>query len=958
MSRIFLFLLLSFIASQICGQQYSYEHYTTREGLAGMKVYYAVQDREGYIWFCTETGVSRYDGTSFKNFTVTNGLPDNDILKMFVDTKGRVWMAPFSNTICYYYKGKIYTPANDSLLSKINLTSFVETFTEDSDSTILINTSKEWVTINKKNEIGYPSIIRKVNPTRTDLVTVVPNAYGKGSYVFCSNNFYYYGNDGLTLLDTHLPFYLKGADDFVSAIQPDGKVKRLPMPAQINGWIFEKNKVLYIATTAGAWSVDTLQNRLKDQFLPGKRVSGITVDFEGNLWFTTIDEGVYRLSSSGFRTFNTGNAAENNRVYSICQTANNEVVAGIGYNKIITVTERKTKKVTDLAPFVDYGNSSYSGSKIVSLIYNNDDVLYLSSDIYIFKMEHRRLSALRATAAKYLFDYDGDHLLVAWWSGLRLVRKKDFAIIKDLSYERVTAIAASHNKLYLSRLHGVYELDKRVDTLAYPLQILDRRAVNMRFSPDTVLWIATVDKGLACYKNGKIIRWINEACGLSNNICQSLSMNGNYLWVGTHNGLNKIDTRNPSLIVKYSIADGLPSNDIGAVLATDSVVWTGSPEGLTCFNEKLIATSSVCRLILQSVVSNNAELSLTDAYNLPYDGNNIRFSFAGISFKSAGDIIYHYKMEGLDADWQETKTNSISYPSLPYGSYTFLLQATNKFGVKSSIISLNIAVPAPFWQTWWFRLVALGLLTGAIWIIVSAVYRRRERRIESQNAMKQQIATLEQQALRAQMNPHFIFNCLNSIQHFIISNDLETTNKYLTDFSYLVRKTLDYSTQPFISIADEIKYISTYLDLEQMRFEGKFRYKIDVAGNIQKENTSIPNMVLQPFIENSIRHGMRYKKDSEGLIQVSMIQTESYLICTIEDNGVGRQKAAEMKSRRHIEYQSKGMKLTTDRMKLISSEWEQKIDLEIVDLVDDLENPLGTKIIIKFPLNELKEFYT
>jgi len=202
------------------------------------------------------------------------------------------------------------------------------------------------------------------------------------------------------------------------------------------------------------------------------------------------------------------------------------------------------------------------------------------------------------------------------------------------------------------------------------------------------------------------------------------------------------------------------------------------------------------------------------------------------------------------------------------------------------------------------------------------------------------------------MNPHFIFNSLNSIQQYVIDKDIAGANKFISGFSRLMRQTMYFSSKSYISVSDELNYLSTYLELEKDRLENVFIYKITVEENIYPQNYLIPPMILQPYVENSVRHGVRYRKDKEGVILINVSRHKNYLTFVIEDNGIGRKKSQQLKGNTSIEYQSKGMSLTGDRIKMLNEKSGSKIEV----LIDDMENtegqPLGTKVIVRFPLIE------
>jgi len=209
---------------------------------------------------------------------------------------------------------------------------------------------------------------------------------------------------------------------------------------------------------------------------------------------------------------------------------------------------------------------------------------------------------------------------------------------------------------------------------------------------------------------------------------------------------------------------------------------------------------------------------------------------------------------------------------------------------------------------------------------------------------------LEHTALQAQMNPHFIFNCLNSIQQYIFNQDVFEANKYIAGFSKLIRATLQNSSKAFIPLSDEISYLSGYLALEKLRFKEKMDYSIEVDPELDDRICIIPPMLIQPYVENSMRHGLRHKSVGNGYIHIKFERSGNRLFVTVEDNGIGRKKAAVFKTREHIEYQSKGMALTENRIRMMNSKYNSGIVIRVVDLEDQAGQPAGTRVVMEFPL--------
>jgi LytS/YehU family sensor histidine kinase len=291
----------------------------------------------------------------------------------------------------------------------------------------------------------------------------------------------------------------------------------------------------------------------------------------------------------------------------------------------------------------------------------------------------------------------------------------------------------------------------------------------------------------------------------------------------------------------------------------------------------------------------------------------------------------------------------LDYPSLPSGDYEWQLIAINTFGITSRLLSVKFTITTPFWKTVWFEALVILIFFLLIWLIVGWRIRNIRRQQEEKERLLKEMAELENRALQAQMNPHFIFNCLNSIQQFIFDQDIRATNRYISGFARLIRATLHNSSQPVISLASEVDYLSTYLSLEKMRFKHKMEYLIEIDPDVDRENTLLPPMLIQPYVENSMRHGLRHKTKGEGIIRIMMRRQDQGLKVIVEDNGIGRQKAMEYKTGEHIEYQSKGMSMTADRIRTISALYGSKINIQVEDMMTDDGQPAGTRVVISLP---------
>ena len=361
-------------------------------------------------------------------------------------------------------------------------------------------------------------------------------------------------------------------------------------------------------------------------------------------------------------------------------------------------------------------------------------------------------------------------------------------------------------------------------------------------------------------------------------------------------------------------------------------------------------------------------LNYTNEITLNYDQNFFAIGFSALSYFQQERNQYAYRLVGFNRDWVSVGNKPLAvFSNVPPGDYVLQLKGSNHDGVWSEIKAMPIQITPPFWQTGWFRIFGVMLAIA----VVVAVYRfQLERqmlkaRLKAEEAKRKQteaelnereatyqlkLSQTEMAALRAQMNPHFIFNCLNSIQYFTAQNDADKASDYLAKFSRLIRLVLENSKSDKVTLANELETLRLYIEMEAMRFPDKLHYQIQLADGIDAESIQIPPLLLQPFVENAIWHGLMHK-DEGGLVQVVVAQpTEDRLHIEITDDGVGRQKAAEYKSKSATKNKSFGMKLTAERIQLINQLYNTQTQISITDLTDAGGNATGTRVTIEIPV--------
>jgi two-component sensor histidine kinase len=349
---------------------------------------------------------------------------------------------------------------------------------------------------------------------------------------------------------------------------------------------------------------------------------------------------------------------------------------------------------------------------------------------------------------------------------------------------------------------------------------------------------------------------------------------------------------------------------------------------------------------LSTLIANNYTL------NLQHDQNFIQVNFAALSYNNNNKFIYYHQLIGNDPLPVASNNGIALYAALKPGTYKLQLQVINADGkstMAEQVIIINIQ--PPFYKTAWFLIsVTLGIL-----FLFYVLYRRKLAAVKSAAALKasysKQLIELELKALRAQMNPHFIFNSLNSIQKYILQNNTQSASQYLTKFSRLIRLILDHSNVLTVSIQSEISLLKLYCEMESMRFNGRFDFDIKVDPAIDSEQILIPSMLIQPYVENAIWHGLLHKSDV-GYLSIRIQQTNQQCIMVeIEDDGIGRDQAKQINKEQTLKKKSYGMQITQNRMEVLSMADGRKNTCTIVDKKDEHGNSTGTLVTLIIPFH-------
>ena len=442
---------------------------------------------------------------------------------------------------------------------------------------------------------------------------------------------------------------------------------------------------------------------------------------------------------------------------------------------------------------------------------------------------------------------------------------------------------------------------------------------------------------------GKILRYLIPDLEEQNLIINKLVGTGDYLLICTLNDGLYIWKHKEFVLDKLNYSQGLETNNIHDALLDDwGNLWIATDFGL----KKLVyinkSKSSIPHVTIDKINLHYDEVTEEDMRALRESQNSLQFYFSGRDYSGNRSIAFDYRL-GEQYDWESANDNQVSLSNLLPGNYSFEIRASNGNGLYGYTEPIDFSIKtSTVTSIWKYALGGVGAL-GLLWLWSLGRYNRSTKSFEEERKklrLENDLLKTEQKALQLQMNPHFVFNALNSIQGLIASNENQSARKYLNKFSTMMRSMLEQSRGDAISLQDEIKYLDDYLSLERMGREEKFDFAINKSDIV--EDVNIPSMLIQPFLENAIKHGMK-GLDRKGQITVNFKKDMDHLICEIDDNGVGRASAKSDKA-----HQSLGMQVVKERLSKYSK-FKNYNSLEITDKKNKTGTSAGTNIIIRLP---------
>ena len=989
----YLTFILFLSAFFVLGQVHNFQHLNNQNGLPQSQAYTVCFDTLQNSWIGTQGGgIAIYDGEEISYLTKQDSLVSNRIFKikrldnkLYIGCKGGISVADENKEIIknYYFdtstvivqdivlfKNRIRVATNNGLyhLENNKLVRDSHFKSENIQSLFIEDHDKLWL-CTTSGIIQFDNPINKINRARglrNDFVTKI-SPFNKGWLIAT------YGGG--------LWFYNKANKVFIpeafKAISSTIVLDVLNTNDEL--WIATMNNGIYIFNRQD----QTLENITVENGLANNNVRCIVKDAWGNKWIGTSGGGVSIFNNSSFLAYNKSNGLNSNYIFAVLNDSRKNLwvaTQGLGVmrindtSRILFDEEYGFESVKTKVIFEDSRQNIWLGTegRGVGVILassekgaKKDTVLHYYANSGLANNWVKSFTEDQRRNRIYIGTANGIYRAsVSFKEGGGVVFRK---LKLENSPKRVNRLVwnKASQRLYFAADEGAgYIKDKTVHYFDHQYQY--RSIADF----DSIVWFGSVDQGVLKVMNTSDSftgSWLNVSNGLESNMVYQLTADFPFLWIGTEKGLSRYNfqTKEYTEFGYEEGFEGVETNINASHKDRFGNLWFGTTNGLFLYNT---ANSEAkgrqkppyfriedIQIFYQSITETKYGNAYKNDSNivLPHSSNHIGFKMKAIHYTYQNKVKFRWKLVGAENDWGPALENDLAtYSNLLPGDYAFLVKASIDDSWDLSPIRFEFTIEAPYWERTWFKASyysAGALIIGLIIFLIFRRNKRRNQRIIDEIEIEKSMLELEQKALRLQMNPHFIFNVLNSIHNLIILNDSGKARYALAKFSKLMRQVLENSREKLISIDDELETIQNYVQLEKLTADSDFDLELEVDDNIDTNEALLPPLMIQPFIENAIIHGFK-SLDRKGMINLKFyLEGETRLVCEIIDNGNGRENAKASTLQKENYHKSTALQVIQERLANLNRKHEDS-GFKIIDLKGDKGQPMGTKIRIKIEI--------
>jgi ligand-binding sensor domain-containing protein len=956
------YILLFFIKISLNAQNPVAFQITSEEGLPNQTIYSIIQDDRGFIWLGTDAGLYKYDGIRYYEYKhplqKSRSLTG---LEKAID--GKIYM--------YNFNGQIFYIENDSL-------KLLNAWDKGSVSNICIDkNSNLWVCYKE----GIAKLTHKTNTWKNFAsATKYPTGnYTNSCFVDKNNIFWCLGPKGLIQInqdiETNYPlnwqkgkvsgeyqlaFYSK--QKFIFSII-DGEIYSLdngnikPFYSKNLNPLLKDKKItrveedhqnrIWIYTFSGVIVYDIKQDTSELLYEDIAFSSGIK-DHEHSYWLSTLHDGLLRVPELSYKLWLIKDNEKSNIKTNKVVRANSSIFFSTVKGNIGELSIKANAiKLIELNSKLDI--------QCLALTEDKQSVLFgVQNNTFKIKEDKPKTVSENFPPAKDILQIKNNYVIATskgafWYSP----EKNSKTEVLNKKWTRSIAYDKTNHQLWLATNSGI-------DIYTYKNQHWEYISTQLDSVQIISLSISSKNKIHALSFNGNIYELsYNQPSSLLTTIDQTIigyqiKENDECLFLATNKGLWIYNLQNKKIQMMNRLS-GLASNNIDGLDIDDKYIWLATSKGIQQIPLHTHNKSTSSKIYLKNISVNNAIVNYKNELSLNYN-DELKVELNAVALSSENQFEYAYRLNNNNSwIYLPAEINQIELPTLSSGSFNLEIKLVDHLGKNSvNTVVIKGIVKPPFWQRWWFYLV-IGI---TCLLIVLIVFKQRVKIIQKKQAKELERINLEHQlklsqetALRAQMNPHFIFNVLNSIKSYIYENDKKKAASYLQRFSDLVRKILEQSSMSWVKLDEEIELLKLYIELESMLFIDEFNYSIQIDDKIDTSHTSLPSLILQPFIENAFKHGLRHKLGEKKLdILFTMDPTNTVLNVTITDNGVGRSQSKIINDSNTKKHQS----FSTDAINKVTVLNQNQPGIIAINYLDLYNNnaSIGTSVVIKIKSND------
>ncbi len=982
---IYFFIIISTITS-IAAQENNLQAVT---GLPSRELFNLFMDSKGFLWIGHSLGISKYDGFSFKNYFHKDQISPGvtDILE---DKQGRIWCHNFSGQIFYIQNDKIqlldaYKFAEETSFPRIIIL----------NDELLVTSDKGLFICNTKNlECKY---IQTEDKTGSNTICLINNRVilynlkdwmeyeqGKGLKHLNFKNTFQAGFIPKTSIQLQ-PLISKDtgyAKGYMQALQYLVKFNirsdtvvlcaAKHYPSIINNITQYKNEI---------WCncLKQSENIFSNDSITGMNLTSVVIDKEGNRWYSSLTNGLFvKPKVQPYTILPIKSESIDDKVMSVCDGDKIHIVG----------TEKGRLIYNDLNGKISSVQLPTEAGEVENIFHLGKDKFFIAPThgAYIFSAKEKKYNLISTQSTTKCIALCDSSIFIGYPEFLAKI-VLPMSLIKSIRYDVNYKLTDYDIDLISSQIKNetkvinkrCYELES--DSITHTCYALCKDALySINFSASStkyllynssaihssciaihkgILYIGTYNNGLLLFHNGAMQKVaLND--DVEEDMILDMKTSDNKLLIV---GANKLEVFDLSArFLKYSFLIPLNRGRSPAITDfNDSVIRLYDKYevfNINYTNNNYLETPNIS---LQSVQINNSN-ELDNFPNLNYNENDITLTVSSPSLLNARQTYFKYRLLGsYNLAWYQTKpgNNTISFKSLKPGQYTVEVKALNFSSFSTSAtLKINFIIKDPWWHTYWFYCcLIIFLLTAGYFIFkfyVSELNKSNQRKVEK-FSMQSELRNSMLTAIKAQMNPHFIFNALNTLQNYIYNNDRKSASKYLGKFSDMIREVLDSSNEELITLQKTIEVLQLYVDIEKDRFHNQIKININIDTALALEELFIPPMLLQPFVENAIKHGLMHKTGNKELNIYFNKNAELFFEIIIDDNGVGRERSEQINLQRknHISFANTANSRRIDIINQMLG--ENKIELKILDNKDNNGNATGTTVILLIPTDLKKQ---